>query len=92
MGYTMAKHPVLPCPRELLGNEHQAYTTTVAPAAVAPNAKAAVVEVHSGRVNDLALRSRPVVAVGTDTVDRSPTSAARSRQEDCTGLLQGVPL
>lgn len=48
----------------------------------------AVVEVHVVRVVTIFVRSRPVVAVGTDIVDRSPVTPARSGQEDSSTLQQ----
>lgn len=50
------------------------------------------VEVHAVRLVAIAVRGRPVVAVAAHIVDPSPIAEARSRQEDRTGLLQGVPL
>ena len=50
------------------------------------------VEVHTVRLATIAVRGRPVVAVAAHIADRSPDAEARSRQEDRTGLLQGVPL
>ena len=41
-----------------------------------------IVEVHVVRVVTIVVRSRPVVAVGTDVVDIRPVTPARSRQED----------
>ena len=43
-------------------------------------------------VNVVQRRSRPVVAVGTDVIDRSPFPAACGRQKDGPSILQGVPL
>ena len=40
-----------------------------------------IVEVHVPRVVAIVVRCRPVVAVGTDIVDRSPIPVARGRQE-----------
>ena len=73
--------------RDLLGNTREANREPEVSVVVAVRAEAAVVEVHAARAAATAARSRPVVAVRTDTVNRSPVPAARSRQEDCTGLL-----
>ena len=71
----------------ILGRGNEAHTLTVVSEAVAVHAEAAVIEAHSVRVIAIVVRSRPVVAAGTDIEERSPEPTARSRQEDCTNLL-----
>lgn len=47
-----------------------------------------IVEVHVVRVVAIVVRSRPVVAIGTDVVDICPVSVARSGQEDSSTQQQ----
>ena len=69
----------------VLGNAHETHTLTVVSVVVVVRVEVRIVEVHVVRVVAIVVRSRPVVAVGTDIVDRSPVPVARSRQEDsCT--------
>ena len=68
----------------VLGETHQAYRLAVV-AVVVLRIEVAAVEVHAVRVVAIVVRTRPVVAVGTDIVDRSPVAVACGRQEDrCT--------
>lgn len=42
-----------------------------------------IVEPNAERAEAIEVRSRPVVAAGTDVVDKGPVPVARSGQEDC---------
>ena len=76
----------------ILGRGNEAHTKTVAAVVVVVGAEVRVVEVHVPRAAATFVRSRPVVAAGTDVGDRSPVPVASSRQEDRTVLLQRAPL
>ena len=69
---------------------NKAHTVTVASVAVARAYTNA--EAHVGRGCDIVVRSRPVVAVGTDIANRSPVPLARSRQEDRADTFKNRPL
>ena len=72
---------------------NKAHTPTEASDAVAVvRVEARIVEVHAVRAAAIVARSRPVAAVETDIADRIPAPVARSRQEDCTGILKSRPL
>ena len=64
-----------------LASAHQTHGEPIV-AVVVVRVEVAVVEVHVVRVVAIVVRSRPVVAVGTDVVDRSPIAVACGRQED----------
>ena len=78
--------------RELLGRANKAHTPTVAAADAVVRAEARIVEDHVVRAVATVVRSRPVAAEGTDSVDRSPAPGARSRQEDCSCTFKDSPL
>lgn len=78
--------------RELLGNTHETHREPTVAVLGVLWVEVAVVEIHAVRTVATVARSRPVVAEGTDIVDRIPVLVARSRQEDCTGTFKGNPL
>ena len=82
---------LLPLHKELiLGRANKAHTSTVLAVAPIVRIEASVVEVHAVRADTIEVRSRPVVALGTDEVDICPVAVARSRQEDCSVGLKLV--
>ena len=69
----------------VLSGANHAHREPIVSVGVVVRVEVRIVEVHVVRVVAIVVRSRPVVAVGTDIVDRSPVPVARSRQEDsCT--------
>ena len=65
----------------VLSGANQTHRLTVVAVVVVVGVEVAVVEVHVPRIVGIVVRRRPVVAVGTDIVDRSPVPVAGSRQE-----------
>ena len=71
--------------RRVLRRANETHRLTVVAVVVVVGVEVRVVEVHVPRVVAIVVRSRPVVAVGTDIVDRSPVPVASSRKKDlCT--------
>lgn len=68
----------------ILGRPDKAHTPTASAVVPIVSVEVALAEVHVVRVVTISVRSRPVVAVGTDVADISPATPARSGQEDCT--------
>jgi len=71
---------------KVLSGANQAHTLTVVAVVPIVRIKVSIVEVHVARVVAIVVRSRPVVAVGTDIVDICPVPVARSWQEDSSTL------
>ena len=78
--------------RPLLGNTHEAHTLTAVTGAVVVRNEVRVGEVQEARFVATTARGRPVAAAGADIVNRCPVTVARSRQENCPGILKRGPL
>lgn len=65
----------------VLNGTHQTHRLAVVAVVVVVSVEVRIVEVHVPRVVAIVVRRRPVVAVGTDIVHRSPIPVTRGRQE-----------
>jgi len=74
----------------ILGRADETHTPTVVAAAPIIRIEIAIAKPHAARVVAIVVRSRPVVAVGTDVEDTCPAPAARSGQEDCAVGLEFI--
>ncbi len=66
----------------VLSGANQADRLTVVAVVVVRGIEITRIEVQVVRVVAIVVRSRPIVTVGTDIVDRSPIAVAGSREED----------